>query len=400
MTEAFAFNPFDPDVRADPFPLYARGRLEYPLFPHEGFPVLSAFRYNDIQAVLKDAGTWSNEFPPPPGIELRADLPPNMLNLDPPEHTRLRGLVNQAFTPRRIRLLEPRMNEIAQQLLDDALAQREVDLVQALTYPLPVTVISEMIGVPAAERDQFKEWSDALVENLGLGILGPPSVETIQQELRIVDEMRVYFTRLVDERRRAPRDDLLSGLVAAEIEGSRLTFDEMLQMLVLLLVAGNETTTTLIGNAALELMRYPDQLQRLRQHPELMTTAIDEVLRFASPVQVTVRRAKRAATVADQQVEAEQMVLLWLGSANRDETIFAEPDVFDIGRTDNPLLSFGFGPHYCIGANLARLEAHVAIRVLLERTRTFERTDDAPLPLHPSFIFRSVTRLPVALTPA
>jgi cytochrome P450 len=395
--EPFSFNPFDPDIRYDPFPLYARARREHPVFVHEGLPVASVFRYDDIHAILKDPTTWSNIFPPPPGVVLRDDLPPSMLMQDPPEHTRLRGLVNQAFTPRMIRRLEPRMEEIAHQLLDAALAVRQVDLVQALTYPLPVIVIAEMIGVPMDHRDQFKEWSDGLVENLGLGIMGPEPPEVIERELRLIDELRAYFTQLVAERRARPREDLLSGLVAAELEGSRLTFDEMLQMLVLLLVAGNETTTNLIGNAAIELMQHPDQLERLRAHPELMPTAIDEVLRFASPVQVDVRRAARTVEVAGHTIAADTNVLLLLGSANRDETVFDRPDTFDIGREDNRHLAFGFGPHYCIGANLARMEAQVAIRVLLQRTKTFRRTDDEKLPLHPSFIFRGFTRIPVEL---
>jgi len=395
--EAFSFNPFDPDVRADPFPLYARGRREQPVLAHEGLPVFSVFRYDDIQAILKDPSRWSNVFPLPPGIEPRADLPPSMLMQDPPLHTRLRGLVNQAFTPRIIKRLEPRMEEIAHALLDAALAQRRVDLVQALSYPLPVIVIAEIIGIPPKDRDQFKEWSDGLIENLGLGIMGPEPPEVIQRELRIIDQMRVYFSQLVEERRKQPREDLLSGLVAAELEGSKLSFDEMLQMLVLLLVAGNETTTTLIGNAALELMRHPNQLARLRAHPALMPNAIEEVLRFASPVQVDVRHVQQTTVVRGHQIEAGNNVLLWLGSANRDEAVFDNPEAFDVGREDNRHLAFGFGPHYCLGANLARLEAQVALRVLLQRTRSFRRTDDDPLPLHPSFIFRSVTRLPVEL---
>jgi cytochrome P450 len=398
--EPFSFNPFDPDVRANPFPLYARGRREFPVFAHEGLPLFSVFRYDDIQAILKDPAAWSSIFPPPPGVELRKDLPPSMLMQDPPEHTRLRGLVNQAFTPRMIRRLEQRMEAIAEQLLADALAKRRVDLVQALTYPLPVIVIAEMIGVPLQDREQFKHWSDGLVENLGLGIMGPEPPDVIARELAILDEMRAYFSRLVDERRREPREDLLSGLVAAEIEGSRLSFDEMLQMLTLLLVAGNETTTTLIGNAAIVLMQHPDQLARLRTRPELIEGAIDEVLRFSSPVQVTVRRANQRMEVAGMAIEADQNALVWLGSANRDESVFDRPDVFDIARDDNRHLAFGFGPHFCLGSNLARLEAQVAIGTLVRRTTDFHRADDEPLPLHPSFIFRSFTRIPVELEAA
>lgn len=395
MTEPFQFNPFDEATRRDPYALYARARRELPVFEHEGLPVISVFRYEDIQPILKDASTWSSVFPPPPGFERLDHLPPSMLVQDPPEHTRLRGLVNQAFTPRMIRRLEGRITEIAHELLDSILARRQVDLVEALTYPLPVVVIAEMIGVPIDDRDRFKEWSDALVENLGGGILTPPSEEVIKKEVRIIEAMRDYFAALVEERRRAPREDLLSGLVAAELEGSKLSFDEMLQMLVLLLVAGNETTTTLIGNAAFTLMQHPQQMARLRANLGLVPNAIEEVLRFCSPVQCDVRRLRRDVEVAGQSVEAEMIALLWLGSANRDEAVFERPEQFDIGREDNRHLAFGFGPHYCLGANLARLEAQLALRVLLERSREMRRTDDEQLPLHPSLIFRSHTRLPV-----
>jgi cytochrome P450 len=400
MDTPFSFNPFDPGVRYNPFPVYARARREHPVFVHEELPVVSVFRYDDVQTILKDPVFWSNYFPLPPDLEKRIDLPRNLLGLDPPEHTRLRGLVNQAFTPRMIRRLEPRMEEIAHQLLDEALRARRVDLVQALTYPLPVIVIAEMMGIPVEDRDQFKRWSDVLVENLGLGIVGMMPEEMLDRQLRIVDQMRAYFTRLVELRRAEPREDLLSGLVAAELEGSRLTFEEMLQMLILLLVAGNETTTTLIGNAVIELLQRPEQLTRLRAQPELLPSAIEEVLRFSSPVQVDVRRATRRVEVAGQTIDAERIALLWLGSANRDEMVFDFPDTFDVAREDNRHLAFGFGPHFCLGANLARLEARVALRILLQRTRSLHRIDDEPLPLHPSFIFRGFTRLPVELVPA
>jgi cytochrome P450 len=397
--EPFTFNPFDEATRRDPFPLYARARREHPVYAHDGIPVVSVFRYADVQAVLKDPATWSSAFPPPPGMTAE-DVLPSMLVMDPPQHTRLRGLVNQAFTPRMVQRLEPRMVEIANQLLDAALERRRVDLVEALTYPLPVVVIAEMIGVPIEDREQFKTWSDQAVENLGVVFFAPLPQERIAQLRRTVQEMRTYFTRLAEERRARPCDDLLSGLVAAEVEGTRLGSDELLAMLILLLVAGNETTTTLIGNAVLELLGHPDALARLRADPSLLPAAVDEVLRFASPVQMDPRLARRTVELHGQRIEAGQFLMCWLGSANRDETVFQNPQRFDIARTGNRHLAFGFGPHYCLGATLASLEAQVALRVLLARTRSFQRTDEGSLPLHPSIVFRSVTRLPVELVPA
>jgi len=400
MTEAFDFNPFDLETRRNPWSTYARARREHPVYPHPGLPIVSVFRYEDVQAILKDPEMWSSKFPPPPGIDPDLLPPPSLLGQDPPEHTRLRGLVNQAFTPRIIRRLEPRMHEIANELLDRALQQREVDFVAALTYPLPVIVIAEIIGIPAEDRAQFKEWSDRAVENLGNALFAGASRERFEQLRRLLGEMRAYFAELAEERRRQPRDDLLTGLVQAEVEGSKLTHDEMLQMLVLILVAGNETTTTLIGNAVLELLAHPDQLVRLRANPDLTTSAVDEILRYSSPVQMDPRRATRSVEVRGQRIEANQLAVCWIGSANRDEDVFPDADRFDIGRTDNYHLAFGFGPHYCLGSNLARLEAQVALRALLARTRSFERTDDEPLPLHPSIVFRGVTRLPLRLVPA
>jgi cytochrome P450 len=397
MAPDLDFNPFDDATRRDPFPLYARARRECPVYAHPGLPIVSVFRYDDVQAILRDAATWSSRFPPPPGID-PAEMPePSMIGQDPPQHTRLRSLVNQAFTPRMIRQLEPRMREIARQLIDAALERGEVDFVEALTYPLPVTVIAEIIGVPAADREQFKHWSDRAVANLGNALFAPPPPGRLQEVRQLFDQMGDYFAALADERRRTPRDDLLTGLVQAQYEGSKLTHEEMLRMLVLLLVAGNETTTTLIGNSVLELLAHPDELARLRARPDLMAPAVEEILRFSSPVQLDPRVATRDVEVRGFPVHKGQFVVSWIGSANRDEEFFPEADRFDFGRAENPHIAFGFGPHYCLGASLARLETQVALSTLLEKTRSFERTTRGPLPLHPSIVFRGVTELPLRL---
>jgi len=399
MTD-FAFNPFDEATRRNPAPIYARARREHPVYRHPGLPIVSVFRYVDAQNILRDPATWSSNFPPPPGVDPEQMPPRSMLGQDPPDHTRLRSLVSQAFTPRIIRRLEPRMHEIADALMATALEQREVDFVQAMTYPLPVTIIAEIIGVPAAERAQFKEWSDIAVAGLGSGLFAPPEPGRLEQLQTVLREMGVYFSALADERRRQPCEDLLTGLVQAEVEGSRLSHAEMITMLVLLLVAGNETTTTLIGNAVLELLDHPDALAQLRADRALLPTAVDEVLRYASPVQLDPRCATRRVELRSEVVEPGQIVVSWLGSCNRDEDIFERPERFDITRADNRHMAFGFGPHYCLGANLARLEAQVAIGALLRHTRSFERSTSEPLPLHPSIVFRGVTALPLRLAAA
>ncbi len=404
MSEPFTFNPIDPRVRRDPYALYARGRRELPAFVHEGLPVklTSIFRYADCQAVLRDTEGFSNDFSQarmvPPEIEALGEVgPPSMLGTDPPVHTRLRSLVNKAFTPRIVRKLEPRLREVAHALLDEALEAGEVDLVEALTYPLPVTAIAEIIGVPLADREQFKLWSDQAVASLGVGFFAPPSVEQVKRQVALIQEMHGYFVPLAEERRRHPQDDLLTGLVQAEHEGSHLGQDEMLAMLVLLLVAGNETTTTLIGNSVLELLAHPGELKRLREDTGLLPTAIDEVLRFSSPVQFDPRRVTAPTEIAGVPLAENDLVLCWLGSANRDERVFDRADVFDVGRAKNPHLAFGFGTHHCLGHNLARLETRVALEVLLERAGHIERSDDAELPLHPSPVFKAVSKLPVRL---
>jgi cytochrome P450 len=401
VTEPFSFNPLDPATRRDPFPLYARARRDHPLFVHEGLPlrVVSVFRYGDVRSVLGDAETWSNRFPLAEE-ELGEERPPSMIGTDAPQHTRLRSLVNKAFTPRIVQRLEPRMHEIASGLVDEAVAKGEVDLVQALTYPLPVTVIAEIIGIPAEDRDRFKEWSDRAVANLGVVFMSGVDPERVRRQARIFEEMRSYLVPLAEDRRVRPREDLLTGLVRAEHEGSKLSHEEMISMVVLLLVAGNETTTTLIGNTILELLAHPDAEKRLRDDPTLLPGAIEEVLRFSGPVQFDPRRTTRRVELAGTTLEENDYVLCWLGSANRDEDVFERPEVFDVTRSRNPHVAFGYGAHYCLGANLARLETRVAIEALLRRTRRVELASDGPLPLHPSPVFRGVTKLPLRLVPA
>ncbi|MCK9519214.1 MAG: cytochrome P450, partial [Dehalococcoidia bacterium] len=239
----------------------------------------------------------------------------------------------------------------------------------------------------------FKRWSDEVIATLGSGLGDEVGRELPQETL---EEMREYFERLAAERRREPRTDLLTGLVQAEVEGSRLNAEELLQMLILLLVAGNETTTNLIGNAIIEFMNHPGQLQRVLDDPALLPGAIEEVLRYSSPVQATARRATREVEMGGKTIGPDQVSLVWIASANRDPAVFPDPDTFDVTRTPNRHLSFGMGIHFCLGAPLARLEARVALEVFLRRIREFRRTDDRPLPRVPTFIMRGVRELPIA----
>ena len=408
MTEPFAFSPLDPALRREPWAIYARGRAEQPAYEHLGLPlrVISLFRYEDVQTTLRDDAAFSNAFPTPRLLreQLGDDAmpPPSMLGSDGTVHTRLRGLVNKAFTPRIVSRLEPRLRELARELVDDALAKPEVDLIQALTYPLPVTAIAEIIGIPIEDRARFKVWSDRLVSNIGLGFLGGLDVERVRQGRELRGEMHAYLIPLAEQRRRQPREDLMTGLVQAEHEGSRLSHDEMLQMLILLLVAGNETTTTLIGNAVLALLAHPEHERRARADRSRVPPLIEETLRWASPVQFAPRRALRPAVLHGVEIATDDIVLCWIGSANRDEEVFERASLFDPSRERAPHLAFGFGPHYCLGANLARLEASIALETLLARTRSIEAAfaSASELPIHPSPVFRGVTELPVRLRAA
>ncbi|MCZ2111154.1 MAG: cytochrome P450 [Dehalococcoidia bacterium] len=383
------FNPADPAFLENPYPFYEMGRQMSPLYL-ESQGIWLVFGYNDVQAILKDSQAWSSQFAPPAESDAP---PPSMLGSDPPRHGRLRSLVSQAFTPRMIEQLAPRIREIASGLVDGMAESGSADLVEALAYPLPVIVIAEILGVPPEDRDRFKSWSDDVVSTLGTGVV--PAEDRVLA-VDVFEEMRVYFTRMVEERRANPRDDLISGLVAAELEGERLSFDELLQMLILLLVAGNETTTNLIGNCVIEFMNHPDQLQRVLDEPALLPSAIEEVLRFSSPVQATVRRATRENIVAGKTIAPGQRALTWIAAANRDPGVFRDPNVFDVGRSPNRHIAFGHGPHFCLGAPLARLEARIAMETLLAKVTGFRRTDSALLPRVPTFIMRGVRKLPIA----
>jgi cytochrome P450 len=353
----------------------------------------SVFSFDGVSAILRDQALFSSERDRAGGMAVPG--PRTMLGADPPEHTRLRGLVQQAFTPRMVESMAPRIREIARELLDAIDGRSTIDAVESFTYPLPVIVISEMLGVPAKDRELFKRWSDEVVSTLGGGIGEGESARGLAPDT--LSEMSAYLSHMVELRRYEPRDDLITGLVRAEHEGSRLTFDEMLSMLILLLVAGNETTTNLIGNALQLLAKRPGDAQRLRDDPALLPSAVEEVVRFESPVQATARRVTRAAEFMGKQLGADNMVLVFLASANRDAAAFPDPDTFDIARTPNRHLGFAQGVHYCLGAPLARLEATIALEAFLGRYREFARVDDAPLPRVPTFIMRGLRSLPLAV---
>jgi cytochrome P450 len=374
MAEPFVFQPLDPATRRDPFALYARGRREQPAFAHAGLPlrVVSVFRHADVQAILRDAEAFSNVFQlqalaPELDSKLTDVRPPSMLGTDPPEHTRLRSLVGKAFTPRIVQRLEGRMEQVAGSLLDEALAKREVDLVEALSYPLPVTVIAEIIASSRGPR--ALAWSDQAVTSLGVAFAGGSTGAGAAPARALRGDARL--PRAARRGAAARRARTSSPGSCARARGSTRHADDLDAGAAPR--RGEQDHDDADRERGPGLVSHPAEQQRLRAEPALLPRAIEEVLRFSSPVQFAPRRAKRATRLHGVEIHENDAILCWIGSANRDETVFAEPERFDVARDPNPHLSFGFGIHYCLGANLARLEASVALGALLRRTRHITR---------------------------
>ncbi len=345
-------------VRADPYATYERLRRKDPVHYSRlaGGWVLT--RYEDAQAVLLDHHRFSN-------MQGRSDYgqDASMLDLDPPDHTRLRSLVSKAFTPRTVAQQEPRVQQIVDELLEAAGEQDHLDLIEVLAFPLPVIVIAEMIGVPTEDLEQFKEWSNAIV----LSLEPARSDEQVRRFRRASEELYEYFEGIIAQRREAPKDDLISALLEAEDEGDKLSHLELLATLELLLVAGNETTRNLIGNGMLALLRNPHEMERLREDPSLLDTAIDELLRYDSPVQLDGRHLLEDVEIGGKQLWAGAQVVAAVGAANRDPAAFSNPEKLDVGREERSHISFGRGIHFCLGAPLALLEARIAFATILKK---------------------------------
>jgi cytochrome P450 PksS len=359
------------DHKANPYPFYARLRAESPVHPvrlPDGQTALLVTRYDDVAAVLKDERLAKDKLnAQTPGQLARrpwvpavfAPLARNMLDLDPPDHTRLRAMVQRTFSPRLVERMRPRVEALTADLLDAALRRRRVDLIRDYALPIPATIIAEMLGVPAADRHRFHRWSSAIVSGTSSARGKLWAIPNAWLFLR-------YIRELVRARRAAPRDDLLGALLTAEEAGDTLSEDELVAMVFLLLVAGHETTANLIGNGSLALMEHPDQLRRLRDDPDLIRPAVEELSRYDSPVETaTDRFARQDVTIAGVTVPQGSLIVAVIASANRDEDHFPDPDTLDLTREPNQHLAFGLGIHFCPGAALARLEAHVAINALL-----------------------------------
>ena len=391
------FNPMDPAFVEDPYPTYHVLRSQDPVHHSPlGFWVLT--RYADVIAMLRDPRLVKEPIAAFVAARFGMAVPPglglSMLDRDPPDHTRLRGLVSKAFTPKALESLRPRIQQIVDGLLDQLEARGEMDLIEEFAYPLPVIVICEMLGVPVRDHERFKEWGLDIARGLD-AIMLPPDSEVGRRSMVGRRALAEYFRELIAGRRAAPREDMLSALIAAEEAGDKLDEDELLATCILLLVAGHETTVNLIGNGTLALLRHPEQLRRLREDPALIGSAIEELLRYDGPVQRTARIPSEDITIGGRTIPRGEMVMPFLGAANRDPAQFPDPDRLDITRTDNRHIAFGMGIHFCLGAPLARMEGQIAINTLLRRLPKLALAGQRP-EHRQSLTLRGLVSLPVA----
>jgi pimeloyl-[acyl-carrier protein] synthase len=390
--EPVAFNPFLPEVIANPYPTYHRLRQEDPVHLSPlGIWALS--RYDDAAMLLRDPRFGRRGFQQILESRFgRQGLGQSMLFQDPPDHTRLRTLVSKAFTPRVIEGMRGHIQQVVDGLLDQVKAAGRMDVVADLAYPLPVIVICEMVGVPPEDRDKFRDWSYAIARSLDA--IAVPNEELARRANEAQDALTGYFAQLIEERRRKPRADLLSALIAAEEEGDRLSTQELFATGILLFIAGHETTVNLIGNGTLALLRNPDQMQRLRAEPGLIASAVEELLRYDSPVQRTGRLLYEDVTIAGKTIPKGSIAVALIGAANRDPAHFPDPDRLDLTRSDNRHLAFGWGIHFCLGAPLARLEGQIAFGTLLRRFPRLTLAGD-PVEYRETSTLRGLRALPV-----
>ncbi|HEY7420060.1 MAG TPA: cytochrome P450 [Ktedonobacteraceae bacterium] len=387
--ETFAdFLPRSPEDIPPVYAWFEQMRAGQPVYHTEQFPVWQVFRYADVQAVITDYSNFSSQ------DTFEGFLQDTLVAKDPPDHRKLRNLVNLAFTPRAVARLSEHVTQITQELLDAVKAAGTMDVVSDVAFPLPAKIIAELLGVPAADWDIFRRW--ALFSG---GANQNSSEQTGRSPQNMRQEMGSYFLRLLEARRRNPREDLITALSFAEIDGERLSEHELVSFCFLLLAAGQETTKNLIANTILCLTDHPDSLARLQQEPELMPAAIEEVLRYLPPVWFLFRRTIQEVELGGQRIPAGQTVLAWTASANRDAAQFLEPDRFNIEREPNRHFAFGHGIHFCVGAPLARLEARIALPMMLEQLRDLKRVEGVPINIRTGLVF-VIRNLPVTFQSA
>ena len=385
----------------NPYPVYHRLRNEAPVYWSDAWGCWMLTRYQDVTWTLQEYQTFTSlgrltasmDLPEPlwERVEpLVRHYSQGLINVDPPDHTRMRKLVHMAFTPRTIRKMQAYIQDIVDRLIDEQIDRGEMDVIWDFSYPLPVTVIAEMMGIPVEDHANFKAWSGEIV---GFMATPKPTPEILLKSQDSLLAMQQYFRDIFAKRRLQPEDDLITALVRAELEGDKLTEEEMVSSCVTILIGGHETTTYLIANGFFALLQNPDQLKLLRDNPDLDGSATEEFLRYEGPFQRNRRIATRDVQIGDKTIKEGQLIMQFLGAANRDPTQFADPDALDITRSPNKHLAFGYGPHFCLGAPLARLEAPTAIRALLRRMKNIRLAHD-DLEWN-SALFRGLKSLPI-----
>ncbi len=393
-----------PELTADPYPALAALREEDPVHWSEKHGAWLVGRYDDVVAAFMDKRLSSNRVAPlldAMDDERRATVGPVlemikgwMVVTDPPEHTRLRRLAARAFSPQRVAATEGRIQRLVDELLGDFIEGGHSDLVAHFTYPLPATVIAELIGAPPEDRDRFKSWSHDL-SLVAFGAGGAARPDRHERAMRGLQELLGYFEQQIDRARRHPSDDnMISGLLEGDADGNVLTDEEMKAMCALMLFAGHETTTTLISTGVVTLLQRPDQLAALQADPALATTTVEEILRYEGAIKVLIRLVTEDLELRGKRIEAGQRVYVLPGSANRDPERFADPDTVDITRKPNPHVAFGKGVHACIGAQLARIESRVALGSIFRRLPNL-RLADRPLEWTPSLASRALREVHV-----
>lgn len=389
------------EFKANPYPFYAELRANTPVYRTQlpdKRPIWLVTRYDDVVKLLKDErfvkdrhnAMTPEQLKKQPWVpSILKPLMSNLLDLDAPDHTRLRALVHKAFTPRLVEQMAGRVQAISDDLLNRVEAKGRMDLISDFAFPVPITVISEILGVPAADQGKFKHWSNAIVQVF--------STATMLRALPSIYLFMRYLKHQFKARRQNPKDDLITALVQAEESGDKLNEDELLSMVFILLIAGHETTVNLIGNGTLALLQHPDQLEKLRRQPELVKTAVEELLRYSSPVHMSTERyAREDVTLHGITIPRGDMVVGVLASANRDESQFPNPDALDITRENNKHVAFGQGVHYCVGAPLARLEGQIALTALIQRMPNLELAiQPDKLRWRPGLFLRGLESLPV-----
>lgn len=400
---AGAKNPFAPEHRADPHSVYRYLRDNDPVHWDDEQQAYLCTRYTDCVELLRSpavsvdamkSGHAETRRPTVQGADLAFQARP-MLFLDPPDHTRLRGLVNKAFTPRRVEALRPDIEKLVDSLLDGIIERGELDVISDIAFPLPVIVIAQLMGIPVEDGDQLKAWSKALARTIDPVVTDDVAQQAMFSGLSFIN----YLNELIEQRRSDPGPDLLSALITGQDERGGLSHQELVVNCILLFIAGHETTQNLIGNGMLALMRNPDQRRRLTEDPELVKGAVEEMMRYDGPVQLTARHLLEDAEVSGRRIVKGETAILLLAAANRDPEQWADPDRFDIVRPDaNRHIGFGNGIHFCLGAPLARVEAQAAVSAMLRRLGDLELVEEAP-PYTDNFTLRGLARLPLSFRP-